>query len=159
MVDNKIEVLNQSLSQIENYIPLMNKRDITISKSDVGWHLDHSLKVIHRVCNFLIASKQSDYRWAFNKWRFIIFLKGSIPRGKAKAPRHVRPPENISSGDLKTQLKEVKKMLNTIKKLPPKSHFDHHIFGKLHLKKAIRFLEIHTEHHIKIINDILNYQS
>jgi len=151
-------LLEKEILVLEKAIKVSDKKAVKISSSNVAWHIDHSLKVIQRVCNFLIASKQSDYKWKFNKWRFIIFLKGTIPRGKAKAPRHVRPPENITIDDLKNQLKKVKQLLNTIKRLPPKSNFDHHIFGKLHLKKAIRFLEIHTKHHIKIINDILNNQ-
>ncbi len=127
-----------------------------VSSSNVAWHLDHSLKVLKSVCDFLIESDPKDYKWKFNKWRVIIFIQGSIPRGKARAPKQVRPPENITIANLKLQLKEVRELLNTIEKLPEKSYFDHHIFGKLHRKKTIRFLEIHTNHHIKIIKDILN---
>lgn len=151
-------ILTVELSVLEKAIEHSDNLVTEISSSNVAWHIDHSLKVINRVCNFLITSDPSDYKWKFNKWRLIIFLKGAIPRGKAKAPRYVRPPENINIEDLKLQLIEVQELLSTIEKLPPKSNFNHHIFGKLHLKKTIRFLEIHTNHHIKIINEILNSQ-
>jgi hypothetical protein len=34
-------------------------------------------------------------------------------------------------------------------------YFEHPYFGKLRLNKTIKFLEIHTNHHLEIINDIL----
>ena len=151
-----MSLLQTELSELEKAIEKSDKLAVKISSSNVAWHIDHSLKVINRVCNFLITSEPSDYKWKFNKWRLIIFLKGTIPRGKARAPKQVQPPENIEIVSLKSQLKEVQELLNIIKKLPSKSYFNHHIFGKLHLKKTIRFLEIHTNHHIKIINDIIN---
>jgi len=149
-------LLQKEISFLEQAMGNSDKISPKISSSNVAWHIDHSLKVIQRVCNFLIESDPKDYEWKFNKWRSIIFLTGIIPRGKAKAPRQVRPPEVISIEDVKTQLEEVHQLLKTTEKLPLKSNFDHHIFGKLHLKKTIRFLEIHTNHHIKIINDIIN---
>ncbi|MET2984420.1 DUF1569 domain-containing protein [Aureibaculum conchae] len=151
-------LLQQELSFLERAISNSDKIATKISASNVAWHIDHSLKVIHRVCNYLITSDPNEYKWKFNKWRFIIFLKGSIPRGRAKAPKKVRPPENIRIEDLKLELEKAEQLLKSIEKLPTKSNFDHHIFGKLHLKKTIRFLEIHTNHHIKIIKDILNAQ-
>jgi hypothetical protein len=37
-----------------------------------------------------------------------------------------------------------------------KDHFfEHPYFGKLKLKETIRFLEIHTTHHLSIIEDIV----
>ena len=151
-------LLQQELSFLERAISNSDKIATKISASNVAWHIDHSLKVINRVCHFLIESDPKDYKWKFNKWRFIIFLKGSIPRGRAKAPKKVRPPENIRIEDLKLQLEKAEQLLKSIEKLPSKSNFDHHIFGKLHLKKTIRFLEIHTNHHIKIIKDIFKAQ-
>jgi len=35
------------------------------------------------------------------------------------------------------------------------AHFNHFIFGALNKNRTIRFLEIHTNHHLKIIKDIL----
>ncbi|MBJ2175307.1 DUF1569 domain-containing protein [Aureibaculum sp. A20] len=150
-----MSILQFELSELEKALIHSDKHASSVSSSNIAWHIDHSLKVIHKVSTVLIDSDPSKYKWKFNKWRFIIFIKGSFPRGKVKAPKHVRPPEIIKLEDIKLQLKEVQKNLTDIEKLPSKSHFDHPIFGQLHLKKTIRFLELHTTHHIKIINDIL----
>jgi hypothetical protein len=37
--------------------------------------------------------------------------------------------------------------------------FEHPYFGKLKLKETIRFLEIHTQHHLDIIRDIIMNKS
>ncbi|RPE00887.1 DUF1569 domain-containing protein [Aureibaculum marinum] len=148
-------LLQKELSFLEKSFDNSDKLAASISSNNVSWHIDHCLKVITKVCSSLISSNASEYKWKFNKWRFVIFLKGSIPRGKAKSPKQVLPPENIKIKDLKIQLKEVKLLLKTVEQLPLKNYFNHHILGKLHLKKTIRFLEIHTNHHIKIIKDIV----
>ena len=42
-----------------------------------------------------------------------------------------------------------------IKKAHHNAYFRHLIFGNLNKKRTIRFLQIHTAHHLKIIQDIL----
>ena len=42
-----------------------------------------------------------------------------------------------------------------IKKAHHNAYFRHLIFGYLNKKRTIRFLQIHTAHHLKIIKDIL----
>jgi len=41
-----------------------------------------------------------------------------------------------------------------LKTLPKDRYFEHPFFGKLKLKQTINFLEIHTMHHLDIIEDI-----
>ena len=78
-----------------------------------------------------------------------------IPRGKAKAPKVVLPPNHFSAEDLFSQLKLAKKQIESTKQLPKKSYFTHHIFGMLSKKQTLYFLAMHTNHHLKIIKDIL----
>ncbi len=42
--------------------------------------------------------------------------------------------------------------------LPENVYFNHHVFGMLTKKQTLRFLEIHTKYHLKIVNDILKKQ-
>ena len=42
-----------------------------------------------------------------------------------------------------------------MKELHANSNFKHPYFGVLNLKMTKRFLEIHTNHHLKIIKEIL----
>lgn len=36
-------------------------------------------------------------------------------------------------------------------------YFSHYIFGILNRDKTLRFIEIHTNHHLKIVRDILDH--
>jgi len=152
----KTKLLNKLLLEIEKVIPFKDKINTKISTSDVGWQLDHSLKVINNVCVLLEKKHSKKYKKDFNLWRSILFPLGYIPRGIAKAPKFVNVQETISTQDLYTQLNNAKVHLKNVEPLDKNAYFIHHIFGTLSKKKTLRFLEIHTKHHLKIVNDILN---
>ncbi|GAA4269184.1 DUF1569 domain-containing protein [Hyunsoonleella aestuarii] len=155
MSGEKIKVLSNLFTQIEESIPFKDKRNSNISKSDVGWQLDHTLKVMNAVSGVLIKTDPNKYKSDINFMRLILFPLGYIPRGKAKAPKIVQPPEVINTSDLNNQLQQAHQYLEMLKPLPKKSHFIHHVFGMLSKKQTLRFLEIHTKHHLKIVKDIL----
>jgi hypothetical protein len=155
MPDKQIVLLNNLLSQIEKHIPFKEQANTTITKTNVGWQLDHTLKVINRVCTILEKTKPSKYKKDFNIPRTILFNVGWLPRGRAKAPEQVIPPAIILEEKLFSQLKTAKTHLESIKLVDDKAFFIHHIFGNLSKAKTIRFLEIHTKHHLKIVRDIL----
>jgi len=126
-----------------------------VSAEGVDWHIDHSFKVISVVIKALKKSDPSTFRRKYNLLRSVIFVSGKIPRGKGKAPKSVLPPEVISKEDLFLQIKEARKQLTEMKDLHADSNFKHPYFGVLNLKMAQRFLTIHTNHHLKIIREIL----
>ncbi len=137
-------------SKIE-HATLINER---VSKSNVGWHLDHSLKVINSVITVLQKS-EANYKWDFNLKRTYFFIRKAIPRGKAKAPNAVQSYEEITNKDIERQLKTARFLIRELETMDKKTNFIHPFIGKLNLKQAILFLEIHTDHHLKIIDDIL----
>ena len=101
MSDKKIEVLNNLLIQIEKSISFKDKKNTQISKSDIGWQLDHALKVINAVCPILAKTDPKKYKSNFNLWRTILFSLSYFPRGKARAPKIVSPPNIIHTQDLR----------------------------------------------------------
>lgn len=156
MAKDRIDILNQLLSQIEKNVPNKTLKNEAVSKSTIGWQLDHSLKVFNAVSESTEQSNPKDYKRKFNKWRTILFPLCYIPRGKARAPKRVLPPETISVEDINAQLKIAKAHTKTLAGLPKNAYFEHHIFGKLNKRQTLRFLEMHTYHHLKIINAILS---
>ena len=150
-----MQKLNTLVENLDKNIAFKDAINTQVSQVAVSWQIDHCLKVIITVCESLNNSNPKDYRWKFNHIRTLIFFKGSIPRGKVKAPKAVQSFSDISLEDLNLQLILAKKLVAQISELPPKSNFKHPIFGVLNVKQAIKFLNLHTHHHVKIINDIV----
>ena len=150
-----VDKLLKLISEIEKRIPYALKSNETVSKVNVAWHLDHSVKVIVGISKQLLRSDVSAYKANFNFPRAVLFTLGFIPRGRGKSPKVVLPPDTILIEDITTQVEMGKELVSGLKELPKNAHFAHPVFGVLNKSKAIRFIEIHTKHHLRIIDDIL----
>jgi hypothetical protein len=78
-----------------------------------------------------------------------------IPRGKAKAPKVVQPKANLDNEGLLNHLSLTRNKIKTLETLSKDKYFNHPFFGDLKLGQSINFLEIHTKHHLNIIEDII----
>lgn len=147
--------LAELLQDLENKITHQNAFNEKVSKSNVAWHIDHSLKVILAVTEVLKKSNPAEYQWKFNFKRQLVYTLGFIPRGKGKAPKALQSFDEITQESIEQQCKKVAVALDEIKQLDKNCHFPHPYFGSLNLKPTIKFLKLHTHHHIKIMNDII----
>ena len=147
--------LEKLFTELEEAFPFLSHSKETVSKVNVGWQIEHALKVIIGICKTLKASEPTQYKWKLNPRRSILLTIGTFPRGVAKAPRSTRPVSPSNQKDLQNILERAKEEVTTIVHLPKNSYFEHPIFGHLNLKQSQRFLVLHTLHHIKIIRDIL----
>ena len=103
----------------------------------------------------MAQSEPKLYKSKFNLSRFFVFLSKTIPRGKAKAPKVVIPTNEITADSLQESLKNTYQAITYLKDCEEHQYFMHPFFGQLNKKQTIKFLAIHTEHHLKIIRDIL----
>ena len=147
--------LNSYIDRLEEYSLSQHKINPNISSSSVGWHIEHTLKVIIQIVAALEKSNANDYKWRFNVNRFLIWTINHIPRGKGKAPKTVIPEGEITIESLKQSIEKTRLAIIKIKQLHPNSYFKHPYFGDLKLHPTIKFLGLHTNHHLKIINDII----
>lgn len=151
-----MQELHKLLNQLESDISSFDKVNLAVSSGSVGWHIEHSLNTIDQIVTACKNSNPSNYQWRFNFNRFLILiLAKKIPRGKAKAPKIVRPEGEISSETLGLSLSKVKENLMDWKDLDKNTHFPHPFFGILNKKETANFLALHTKHHLMIIDDIL----
>ena len=149
------EKLNLAINSLEAHLKNENVSNPKISKSNVAWHLDHSLKVINNVIVAVQSSDPNTYKNNFSFLGKLFFTLGFFPRGKAKAPKHVKPPETILKEDLISQIEFAKTNVKTIAGLDKNTYFKHPLFGHVNKPRIYRFLLLHTNHHLKIINDIM----
>jgi hypothetical protein len=146
--------LQNLVSQLEYKIPFYEKTNPLVSNSTIGWQIEHSLKTIYQIVQVVKNSNPKEYQWKFNKNNLLISIIGFIPRGKAKAPKVVMPDNHITEESLKNSLQKVKSALQEWDYFHKNAHFPHPYFGKLNKKSTEWFLNLHTKHHLKIINDI-----
>ena len=152
------EFLAAELVEIESMLLYRDFLSEEVSKVDVAWHMDHSLKVINKVIKSLHSSDPDEYRKEFNFIRMVVLATGRMPRGVGKAPAGVLPPDEIITQDIMTQLAEAELSLASLNAAHRQSHFDHPVFGLLDLEDTRKFLKIHTNHHLAIIRDIIEDQ-
>jgi hypothetical protein len=150
-----MQELSKLIKSLEEKIPMMDAANTQISSAKVGWHIQHSLLVVNSIINGLKQSDPNTYQWKFNLNKTLIFTLGKIPRGKGKAPKVVQPKEEITQATLLESVEKANISVAELNNVQKNQYFLHPYFGHLNLKPTIKFLKIHTKHHLKIINDIL----
>jgi len=150
--------LEAHFEKIKYYFPHLDARNEKVSKVDVAWQLDHSLQVLIEVSKAILASDPQAYQAQFNLRFELLSLLNWFPRGKGKAPKAVVPQEKSTAEGLSTKLAEAKQLLKQLEDLSDKHYFDHPLFGQIKKQRALRFLEMHTEHHLKIVREIITGQ-
>lgn len=148
--------LEKQFTQIEAYFEKRDAINPHVSQASVAWHLDHILKTINRIVEVLAVSNPEEYISRFNIKRIIVHTTGYIPRGVAQSPKSVRPPKNILLDSLRLQLQGARENMSKIQGLDKNAFFSHPVFNHLDRDQTRRFLKIHTNHHLKIIKDILD---
>ena len=142
--------LQAQLNEMEGYTGRITETNTAVSKASVGWHIAHNLKVIHSILGALDISDPAAYKKSFSWKKELVYFTGRIPRGKAKAPKNVIPEEKFSADGLQEQICSARERIEEIPKLPKNA-----FFGHIKRDETPKFLLIHTEHHLKIIRDIL----
>lgn len=145
----------EALQTLITYIPFAEESNPEVSKTHVAWQIDHSLKVVIAIALALKSSNPLEYNPKFSMLKSAILTTGFIPRGKARAPKEVNNREAISIESIEEQIVEAENLFAEVELLPENSFFTHHMFGDLNLKTTLKFIGIHTKHHIKIIKDII----
>ena len=147
--------LKDKIEALEAQIPNASATNTTVTTSTVGWQIEHALLTINQIIKTVEASNPSDYKWSFNLMRTVVFIRHRIPRGKAKAPKVVQPKDHVTEATIKAALEKTYQLLEVLPTLSANNFFPHPFFGKLNKRQTIKFLIIHTQHHLNIINEMI----
>lgn len=151
----EITKLNAQIDELAKKISQYNIISLEVSKSNVGWHIEHILLTINAIIEAVKESNPEKYKSSFNFVRILVFNTKTIPRGRAKSPKVVAP-KIYDEITLKEHLEFTKSKIQELEKMGSGKYFNHPVFGHLKLNKTLKFLNIHTNHHLKIIKDIVN---
>ena len=153
-MNKQIQKLTVQLSAIADLCPAAVTVNSKVSQVSAGWHLSHCMLTLTKIIESIAASNPEGYKQRFSFIKLLVFASGNIPRGEGRAPKTVQPTE-INEGALQSQLQELRKLFAQLEVLHPNQYFPHPYFGDLKLKEAIKFMEIHTRHHLKIVREIV----
>ena len=154
--DPESPYMTEHFEKVELYLEHRDVRNTEVSQASVAWQLDHVLRSIISIHTALEESDPKDYDGGkFSIPKEVVFLLGDFPRGVAQAPDALNPPENVSTEEIMAHFKEAKERMGRIDQLDEHQFFDNPAFGKMARNEALRFIKIHTDHHYKIIEDIL----
>jgi len=151
-----IEVQSQ-LNKIESFLPKIHVTNEKVSKASVGWHLEHSLLILNGSLKGLTMTNPDNYNPKSSIKKFVFLNFGLIPRGKIKSPKQFIPLETPTKESVEKFLNLAKERLEAVKNLSAKSYITHPFLGDLDKKATLIFLRLHTNHHLKIVDDILKH--
>ncbi len=154
-LDKRNSNLKVKLNEVASYIALRDTINLEVSEASIAWHMDHIYLMVNQLHKALEYSDESNYKAEFNKTRDYVFTSNTLPRGKVTAPEAVRPAENVTINTLQMHYDQALATVEKLPTLPENKHFNHPILGTMNRDETIKFLTIHTKHHLKIIRDIL----
>jgi hypothetical protein len=151
-----MQQLSSIIDELSSKIKQHEKINSAVSLASVGWHIAHSTIVIKQIIEQLEKSDPAVYKWKFSMPRLVVFLMNKIPRGKGKAPKSVLVDDKFTIETLKKYITVAREKVKLLDSFNPKKNFQHPYFGMLHVKSTLKFLLIHTNHHMQIIDDVIN---
>ncbi|EAQ42443.1 hypothetical protein MED152_06975 [Polaribacter sp. MED152] len=153
--DERNSTLTLKLNEVASYSNVRDTINGKVSEASVAWHMDHIYLMVNQLHKALKYSDETNYIAESSTTRDYVFNSNTLPRGRVTAPEIVSPPKNVTINTLQMHYDEA---LATAEKMPllaENKHFKHPILGTMNRDETIQFLNIHTEHHLKIIRDIL----
>lgn len=145
---------SEQLQRLKIYTTAANFSNPKVTKTTAYWQVHHTLLVLNGVATVLRNSNPADFKPKGSFFKFLIMNTGWIPRGKGKAPAQTRPESTFSQQELLDLLDTTAVNLATLDTINSGACFRHPLFGWLDKKDTIRFMKIHTNHHLKILKDM-----
>ncbi|MBT8399127.1 MAG: DinB family protein [Rhodothermia bacterium] len=117
--------------------------------------------IISSVVAILTGRREFETQGSIKPIGRLVLRSGLIPRGVGKSPSVARPDDLISTERLTEELRQqlgnmghIHDHLEAAKS--SRQTFEHPYFGHLNPRQWIRFVRVHTNHHLKIVSEILS---
>ncbi len=161
-----LDLSQQLLSLSEQAEERLTLQSARVSAWSVAQHLDH-LAQANRLCADAIArildSPPSGPEPGLTLAGHAVLLTGRIPRGRGSAPS-ATVPSTASTSETRNRLREAHQAVTAIGERlgdldGAQGRLGHPALGGFTAFQWLRFIAIHTRHHLKIIKDIQRAES
>ncbi|MDX1565108.1 MAG: DUF1569 domain-containing protein [Phycisphaeraceae bacterium] len=126
----------------------------SVSMWTVGHHIEHCALAAERMVA-AVAESTPPPKGRRTAVGLMVLKMGKIPRGRGKAPEPSVPQGALSEAELSTCLDRAEAAIEKAAGLDPNQWFRHFAFGTLKRDQAMKLIDIHNRHHLKIIEDIV----
>ncbi len=137
--------------------------EAVVSNWSPAQQLHHIAKVNLVIASSLITMSQKPEEEDSDRRASItgvsVLATGYIPRGRGKSPGRLRPPADLTRDQLTSALNKSESAVGEVGVLlgllqSRKGRIEHPHFGFMRPSQWIRFMNVHTNHHLKIVRDI-----
>ena len=125
-----MEKIVKQIAELSAYIPQSEKQNLAVSNANIGWQIDHSLRVINQVIFSVLKSNPAEYKRTFNWRKSLILFTKKIPRGKVRAPKGILPTEEITERSLISGIELAQANIGLLENCEPNHFFVHPFFRK-----------------------------
>lgn len=146
--------LTDCLDRVSLRLPDAEVRTPSVSGWSVGQHIEHVLRATSAFIVLILRNRKPDGRGIQRAIKHELLEKGQMPRGVADAPEATLPGTNTNQGDLEMLLLKTRKRVLQMGSVEADAVADHPYLGEMNRDEIIRFMEIHLEHHLSIMDDI-----
>jgi len=155
--------LSETLALCESMMDHADALAPEVSSWSVGQHLEHILIVASGFAVALASGRRpaperrtSDAAEREQRYsKQSVLVHGRIPRGTIKVPPAGEPSGALDSNALRRLLAKTESRLERSRQVPETTLAYHPLMGELTRNEVFRFLEVHTRHHLVIIDEIL----
>lgn len=134
-------------------VPQADTMNKAVSGWSVGEHLEHICTVAAGFAVVLISGRGPKFEATMPDARNMVLVDGHIPRGKIKAPPVASPKGIESAPAYARMLNKTLARLKSAALQPEDRTADHPLLGTFNRNEVLRFLVVHTAHHLSIIDD------
>ncbi len=147
--------LTLQMAELRGLLASTEVEDAGVSGWSVGMHVQHCALAMAGIARELLGcdapppGKPTAVGW-------LVLKTGKIPRGGAQAPHDTIPDPDVATKVLEGMLTVSETLLDQVPEARESAWFQHFALGVLDRDRALRFVEIHNDHHLAIIDDILS---
>ena len=129
-----------------------------ISAWSVSEHVDHVLKVAQSIVRRVNQADAEPGKRGITFLGRAVLLGGWIPRGRGKSPERLAGTR-VAAAEIESSLAKLEQMMAAVVidacESSRRPTVPHPLFGGLTPTQALRFAVVHTNHHLRIVADIL----
>ena len=152
---SNLRTLPDQFERLESLVSRADERNPAISAWSVGDQIEHICMAAGGFAVVLITGRGPSFAGAHRDQKHEVLVDGVIPRGVIKVPAAGEPKTGRSADELTAMLKKTWSRVEKAASVADDRTADHPLLGPLTRDEMLRFTEVHTDHHLRIIDEIL----